>query len=52
MRANPLASWELKIGDLRVYYDVYHEPDDLVQVLAVGVKIGNQVRIGGEVVEL
>ncbi len=22
MRANPLASWELRLGDLRVYYDV------------------------------
>jgi hypothetical protein len=21
MRANPLASWELRLGDLRVYYD-------------------------------
>ena len=26
MRANPLASWELRLGDLRVYYDVEEQP--------------------------
>lgn len=26
MRANPLASWELRLGALRVYYDVEKHP--------------------------
>lgn len=47
MRPNPLASWELRIGDLRVYYDVAEEPQT-VTVVAVGMKRGNRVFIGGE----
>jgi len=52
MQANPLAPWELRIGDLRVYYDVEEDPEPTVWVRAVGIKEGNRVRIGGEVVEL
>ena len=52
MRPNPLGPWELRIGDLRVYYDVQEEPEKVVTVLAVGIKIGNRVFIGGEEVEL
>ena len=52
MRPNPLAPWELRIGVLRVYYDVEAEPDPVVFVLAVGVKTRNRVRIGGEVIAL
>jgi len=52
MRPNPVASWELRIGSLRVYYDVEDEPEPVVLVLAVGIKERNQVRIGGEVIEL
>jgi hypothetical protein len=47
MRPNPVAPWELRIGDLRVYYDVSDSPDRVVYVLAVGVKVHNIVRIGG-----
>jgi mRNA-degrading endonuclease RelE of RelBE toxin-antitoxin system len=47
MRPNPLAPWELRIGDLRVYYDVTEEPQT-VTVVAVGIKTGNRVFIGGE----
>jgi mRNA-degrading endonuclease RelE of RelBE toxin-antitoxin system len=47
MRPNPLALWELRIGDLRVYYDVTEEPQT-VTVVAVGIKTGNRVFIGGE----
>lgn len=46
MRPNPLASWELRIGDLRVYYDVEEEPEAIVEILAVGIKDRNQVRFG------
>ena len=47
MRPNPLASWELRIGDLRVYHDVTEE-SQTVTVIAVGIKRGNRVFIGGE----
>ena len=40
-------TWELRVGDLRVYYDVSDSPDPVVLVLAVGVKVHNIVRIGG-----
>ena len=52
MRPNPLAPWELRIGDLRVYYDMVDEPERVVTILAVGVKKGNRVRIGGQEIEL
>ncbi len=52
MRPNPVAPWELRIGKLRVYYDVEEEPEPVVRVLAVGVKQRHRVRIGTEVVEL
>jgi hypothetical protein len=52
MRANPLAGWELRIGDLRVYYDVLDDPEPLVQIVAVGIKERNNVRVGGEVIDL
>jgi mRNA-degrading endonuclease RelE of RelBE toxin-antitoxin system len=50
MRPNPLALWELRIGDLRVY-DVTEEPQT-VTVVAVGIKTGNRVFIGSEEIPL
>jgi len=47
MRPHSLASWELRIGDLRVYYDVTEEPQT-VTVVAVGIMRGNRVFIGSE----
>ena len=52
MRPNPVAPWELRLGTLRVYYDVEEQPEQRVIIVAVGVKEGNRVRIGGEVIEL
>jgi mRNA-degrading endonuclease RelE of RelBE toxin-antitoxin system len=52
MRPNPVAPWELRIGNLRVYYDIEEEPDRRVTIMAIGVKDRNRVRIGGEEVEL
>lgn len=49
---HPIAPWELRLGQLRVYYEVQEEPDPVVTVLAVGVKERNVVRIGGEEVKL
>lgn len=52
MRPNPLAPWELRIGALRVYYDVEEEPEEVVLVRAIGIKDRNRVIIGGEVIKL
>ena len=52
MRKNPLAPWELRIGNLRVYYDVEEEPVPTVFIRAIGIKEHNIVRIGGKVIEL
>jgi mRNA-degrading endonuclease RelE of RelBE toxin-antitoxin system len=58
LRPNPIASWELRVGALRVFYDVASRAKgggrsrSLVRVLAVGKKEQNTLRIGGEVVEL
>jgi mRNA-degrading endonuclease RelE of RelBE toxin-antitoxin system len=52
MRPNPVAPWELRIGDLRVYYDVEDEPEPVVYVRAIGIKERNTVRIGKEVITL
>ena len=52
MRPNPMATWKLRIGTLRVYYDVFMEPEPTVLVVAVGIKDRNALRIGGYVVEI
>jgi mRNA-degrading endonuclease RelE of RelBE toxin-antitoxin system len=52
MRPNPVAPWELRIGALRVYYEVKNDPPFVVTVLAIGVKERNEVRIGGERIKL
>jgi len=52
MRPNPMAPWELRVGDLRVYYDVEEDLEPVVYIRAVGVKEGNRVRIGNEVIDL
>ena len=48
---NPLATRELRLGDVRVFYDLNPE-ENTVDVVAVGVKEHNSLRIGGEEVEL
>ena len=52
MRPNPIAPWELRIRDLRVYYDFEDEPERVVYVRAIGIKERNRVRIGKEVIQL
>lgn len=52
MRPNPLAPWELRIGALRVYYDVEDIPEPKVYIRAVGIKERNRVRIAGAIFEL
>ena len=52
MRPNNIATWKLRIGNLREYYDIEEEPDQVVRILAIGVKELNQVRIGSRYLEL
>ena len=52
LRPNPIAPWELRVGDVRVFYDVAEGPPPTVQVLAVGVKDHDVLRIGGQEVQL
>lgn len=52
MRPNPMAPWELRAGNLRVYYEVEDTPEPVVLILAVGIKKRNRVQIGGEVIRL
>lgn len=52
LRPNPLAPWELRVGDLRIFYEPAPEGAPLVRVLAVGVKKGSILRIGGQEVKL
>ena len=52
LRPNPIAPWELRVGTLRVFYDVNEGPPPTVRVLAVGVKDRNVLRIGGQEIQL
>jgi mRNA-degrading endonuclease RelE of RelBE toxin-antitoxin system len=45
LRPNPLAEFELRVGDLRVLYNV--EQDEIV-VLIVGRKVGNKLIVEGK----
>ena len=50
LRANPIAPWELRVRDTRVFYEV-DEPG-VVTVLAIGAKRGNRLYIEGEEIAL
>jgi mRNA-degrading endonuclease RelE of RelBE toxin-antitoxin system len=50
LSANPVAPWELRVGDHRVFYEI--EADATVTILAVGVKKHNELFIRGRKVEL
>lgn len=52
MRPNPLAPWELRIRNLRVYYDVTSEPAPTVAIRGIGVKRRNRIYIGGKEIKL
>jgi mRNA-degrading endonuclease RelE of RelBE toxin-antitoxin system len=47
LRPNTIPSWELCVGDLRVFYEAVHDDDGrVVRVIAVGRKRRNAVIIG------
>ena len=50
LRPNPLAPWELRLGDYRVFYEITAER--LVRVLAVGHKVHNELFIRGQKVDI
>jgi mRNA interferase RelE/StbE len=47
LRPNPLAEFELRVGDLRVLYNVDAENEEVV-LLIVGRKVGNTLIVGNE----
>jgi mRNA-degrading endonuclease RelE of RelBE toxin-antitoxin system len=53
LRPNPIAPWELRIGNIRVFYDVLlEEPEKTVQILAIGQKRGNILFISNQKIHL
>ena len=52
LRPNPVAPWELRVGSLRVFYEVVHHPRRVVRVLAVGKKDRNVLRVGKREIKL
>ena len=52
LRPNPIAPWQLRLGDIRVFYSVQDEPDQIVTIKAIGKKIHNELWIGAERVQL
>ncbi len=51
LRENPFATWELRLGDLRVFYNV-NDLEQTIEIVAVGIKEHNRLIIGGEEVKL
>jgi len=52
LRPNPLAPWELRVGSLRVFYEVDTREPDLVNVLAIAIKKGNRLIIAGKEIRI
>lgn len=52
LRPNPIAPWELRIGKLRVFYEVAPGEPGLVRILAVGKKERSILRIAGKEMRL
>lgn len=42
-----VAPWELRAGDLRVYYEV-ERPEKRVCILAIGLKVRERILFGGK----
>jgi mRNA-degrading endonuclease RelE of RelBE toxin-antitoxin system len=52
LRPNPIAPWELRVGQLRVFYEVAGAESGVVRILAVGRKRRNALMIGGKEIRL
>jgi mRNA-degrading endonuclease RelE of RelBE toxin-antitoxin system len=46
-----IAPWELRVGDLRVYYAVREKPGPTVVIVAFGAKERERVKISGRYIE-
>jgi mRNA-degrading endonuclease RelE of RelBE toxin-antitoxin system len=51
LRANPVGRYELRAGQLRLFFEIDDE-NEVVIVLAIGRKKGNRLRLVDEEVEL
>lgn len=51
LRPNPIAPWELRVRNLRIFYDV-DEHSKTVEILAIGEKIGNTLFIDDKEIQL
>jgi mRNA-degrading endonuclease RelE of RelBE toxin-antitoxin system len=52
LRPNPLAPWELRVGSLRLFYEVDALESDLVNILAIGIKRGNRLIVAGKEIHI
>ena len=52
LRPNPVAPWELRVGSLRVFYEVASDTPKFVRVLAIGKKTRSVLRIGRREIKL
>ena len=52
LRPNPLAPWELRVGALRLFYEVDALEPDLVNVLAIGIKRGHRLIVAGKEIHI
>ena len=52
LRPNPLAPWGLRVGSLRVFYEVDTLESDLINVLAIGIKRGNLLIVAGKEIHI
>ena len=58
LRPNPIAAWELRVGSLRAFYDIPSREalsvrsSGVVRIMAIGKKVRNVLRIGGEEINL
>jgi mRNA-degrading endonuclease RelE of RelBE toxin-antitoxin system len=52
LRPNPIAPWELRVGQLRVFYEVAGAESSVVRILAVGRKRRNVLMIGDKEIRL
>jgi mRNA-degrading endonuclease RelE of RelBE toxin-antitoxin system len=52
LRPNPIAPWELRVGQLRVFFEIVGAKSGTVRILAVGRKQRNVLMIGGKEVRL
>ena len=51
LQTNPIATWELRVGDWRVLYDVEEDSADII-IMAIGRKVHDKLIIRGQEYEL